>query len=110
MGRAVCFLEGGIPLSSKHCLVVTAVEQHVTIAFKTEISLCIETLKESKITMLPQLKILIHLPAAHCAMTGREQQTQGSLHVTQDVSLMESCQNKCSTKNVNFDESAFQLK
>lgn len=39
------FLEIGILLSSKPCLVITAVEQLVTITFKTERSLWIETSK-----------------------------------------------------------------
>lgn len=55
--RAIRFLT----LSSKPCLVITAVEQHVAITFKIERSLCTETLKNSKIPMLPQLKILSYL-------------------------------------------------
>lgn len=39
------FLEVGILLSSEPGLVITAVEQHVTITFKTERSLWIETSK-----------------------------------------------------------------
>lgn len=55
------FLEVGVSLSPKPCLVITAVEQHVTITFRIERSVWTETLKNSKITMLPQLEILSHL-------------------------------------------------
>lgn len=95
--RAVCFffLEAGVSLSPKPCLVITAVEQHVTITFKTERSLWTETPNYNKIKMLPQLKTLSHLSSYSYRL-------QSDWNRTGSSRLQPRCQNKCFLQKCPF--------